>query len=92
MSMRAYATPMRPAPTMPTVLPWSRLPMKRSGSQPLYLPPRMKTSASTTRRAAASVSAQASSAVVSVSTPGVLPTGMPCRVAAGTSTLLYPTA
>ena len=34
-----------------------------------------------TRRAAASVSAHAISAVVSVSTPGVLPTGMPCLVA-----------
>lgn len=47
----------------------SRLPMKSVGSQPLYLPARMNTSASATRRAAASVSAAASSAVVSVSTP-----------------------
>ena len=47
----------------------SRLPTKRSGSQPLYFPPRMNESPSTTRRAAEKVSASASSAVVSVSTP-----------------------
>ena len=37
-------------------------------------------------------SAQARSAVVSVSTSGVWPTGMPRRVASSTSTLLNPTA
>ena len=42
--------------------------------------------------AAAKVSATAISAVVSVSTPGVLPTGIPWRVAAVRSTLLKPTA
>ena len=52
----------------------SSCPTKSVGSQPLYCPPRMYTSASATRLAAASVSAAASSAVVSVSTPGVLPT------------------
>lgn len=41
----------------------------RVGSHPSYLPARMKSSASTTRRAAESVRAAASSAVVSVSTP-----------------------
>lgn len=44
-------------------------PTKRFGSQPLYCPARMNLSPSTTRRAAANVSASASSAVVSVSTP-----------------------
>ena len=43
-------------------------------------------------QAAAKVSATAIWAVVSVNTPGVLPTGIPCRVAASTSTLLKPTA
>ena len=37
-------------------------------------------------------SAQVKSAVVSVNTPGVLPTGMPRRVQAGTSMLSKPTA
>ena len=46
----------------------------------------MNLSPSTTRRAAANVRASASSAVVSVSTPGVLPTAMPCLVPALTST------
>ena len=40
------------------------------------------------RRPAEKVSATAISAVVSVKTPGVLPTGIPCPVAASTSTLL----
>lgn len=39
------------------------------GSHPSYLPARMKSSASTTRRAAERVRAAANSAVVSVSTP-----------------------
>ena len=44
------------------------------------------------RRAAAISSAQARSAVVSVRTPGVLPTGIPRRVQAATSMLSKPTA
>ena len=47
---------------------------------------------STTRRAAASSSANAKSAVVSVRTSGVFVTRMPLRVAAGTSMLSKPTA
>ena len=39
-----------------------------------------------------SISASARSAVDSVSTPGVLPTGIPRAVAASTSTLSTPTA
>ena len=49
-------------------------------------------SASGMRRAAAMSSAKARSAVVSVRTPGVLPTGMPRRVQAATSMLSKPTA
>jgi glycine/D-amino acid oxidase-like deaminating enzyme len=49
-------------------------------------------SPSTSRRPIPSISATARSAVVSVSTPGVLPTGMPRAVAASTSTLSTPTA
>lgn len=45
------------------------LPTKRLGRKPSYLPPRMNFSASSSRREAARVSAAASSAVVSVSTP-----------------------
>ena len=52
----------------------------------------MNSSASTTRRAAARVSAAAISAVVSVRTPGVFPTAMFTAVASSTFTLLYPTA
>mmetsp|Transcript_7131 Transcript_7131/g.44206 ORF Transcript_7131/g.44206 Transcript_7131/m.44206 type:complete len:331 (-) Transcript_7131:429-1421(-) len=88
----AYAVPILPAPMMPTVFPCSSFPTKRSGSHPLYFPFRMNVSASTMRLAAARVSEAAISAVVSVSTPGVLPTGIPLAVAAATSTLLYPTA
>jgi hypothetical protein len=47
---------------------------------------------STTLRAAANSSANAKSAVVSVSTSGVLVTRMPRAVAAGTSMLSKPTA
>lgn len=48
----------------------------------------MNGSDSTTRLAADNVRAQANSAVVSVRTPGVLPTGIPCLVASFTFTLL----
>ena len=44
------------------------------------------------RRAAASISASAMSAVVSSSTSGVFPTGIPRAVAASRSTLSTPTA
>ena len=57
-----------------------------------HSPERAKLSPSTTRRAAAIKSVQAKSAVVSVSTPGVLVTRMPRRVAFSMSTLLNPTA
>ena len=60
---------MRPAPMMPTVFRCNRLPTNKVGSQPLYSFARMNLSPSTTRRAAANVSATASSAVVSVKTP-----------------------
>lgn len=66
-----YAAPMRPAPMMPTVLPCSKLPTNRVGSQPLYKFALMNLSPSTTRLAAANVSAKASSAVVSVKTPAI---------------------
>ena len=69
---------MRPAPMIPTVFRWRSEPTKRVGSQPLYFPWRMNSSASTTLRAAARVRAAAISAVVSVRTPGVFPTGILC--------------
>jgi hypothetical protein len=49
----------------------------RDGSQPSYFPARMKSSASTTLRAADNVRAAASSAVVSVSTPYRAPAPCP---------------
>ena len=55
-------------------------------------PLRTNASPSASRRAMPSISASARSAVDSVSTPGVLPTGMPRAVAARTSTLSTPTA
>ena len=73
---------MRPAPTMPSVPRQRRLPSSIVGSQPWKRAGTHQRSPSAMRRAAAKVRATASSAVVSVSTPGVLPTGRPRRVAA----------
>ena len=58
-----------PCSGSPRVLRCSKLPTNKSGSHPLYWCARMNLSPSTTRRAPASVSAAASSAVVSVKTP-----------------------
>ena len=88
---RATAEPIRPIPTMPSVAPLNSSPSRKSGSQ-LQPPPRIARSASGSRRAALSISAHARSAVASVSTPGVLPTGTPRSLAAARSTLSTPTA
>ena len=89
---RATAWPMRPKPTMPSVAPVTSAPRLRSGSNVTHWPSCTSRSPSGSRRASASSSAKARSAVASVSTSGVLPTGMPRRVAASTSTLSVPTA
>ena len=58
-------------------LPCRRAPSIEVGLQPDHLPPRTSRSPSPIRRAVASTSAMAMSAVSSVSTPGVLVTVMP---------------
>ena len=63
------------------------VPGETTGASVFQPPVRVSRSPSTTRRAAASRSANARSAVVSVRTPGVLVTRMPRSVAAATSTL-----
>ena len=73
---RAIALPMRPMPTMPSVASYTSTPRNRNGVQPWYLPARRKRSASGSRRAAASMSANAPSAVVSSRMPGANVTGM----------------
>ena len=84
----AVAVPMRPAPTMPSVAPVTSLPSISRGPHPVKRPSRTYRSPSATRLAAANMRAQATSAVVSVSTSGVLVTGMPRLVQASTSMLL----
>ena len=82
-----------PQPTIPSVAPARSAPRIRGGlpRPPLalaHLAPRPRGS----RRASASSSAKARSAVASVSTSGVLPTGMPRAAAASRSMLSVPTA
>lgn len=64
----------------------------RSINHPLKFPLLINLSASTTRRIAERVRAAVNSALVSVKTPGVFPTGIPNFVAAQIFTLSYPTA
>ena len=70
---------MRPKPTIPTVAPCRSRPSSSPGSQVRHSPARTKASPSARRRAIPSISASARSAVDSVSTPGVLPTGNAAR-------------
>jgi len=74
------------------VAPKTSLPSSTVKPQVFQRAARVYRSASLTRRAAARSKANAKSAVVSVSTPGVLPTAIPRCVAAGTSMLSKPTA
>src|ERR1035437_228611 len=91
------AAPMRPKPTIPSTflrpLPprLTSAPSRRFGPHSLYRPAFMYSCASGILRAAASRSAHVKSAVVSVSTSGVLLTGRPSAVAPATSMLLKPT-
>src|SRR5271157_386069 len=68
---RATARPIRPNPTIPSVLPQISAPQSWSRFQPFQLPERASCSPSPSRRATAISSVQAKSAVVSSSTPGV---------------------
>ena len=77
---------------MPIVLWWTSWPSIISGPQIHFVPARRNRSPSPTRLAAASSSANAVSAVVSVSTSGVFVASTPAAVHAATSTLSNPTA
>ena len=83
----ATARPMRPRPITPRVLPWTSNPRKNSGPQIQGRPARRNRSPSATRRAEASSSAQARSAVASVTTSGVLVASTPLAVQASRSRL-----
>ena len=83
----ATSCPMRPSPTMPSVLPRSSLPRKRRFSQ---RPSFIARSAAGTERASASINAQACSATLMLFAPGALTTRMPRALAAATSTLSTP--
>ena len=84
----ATARPIRPKPTIPSVAPWTVGAEEAPGlpGQPVAAA-RTAAIASGSLRAAASSSANARSAVASVSTSGVLPTGMPRAAAASRSML-----
>src|SRR4051794_16257317 len=77
---------------MPSVAPARSAPRSPAGSHVFHSPPRTAAAPGTIRRARASRSANARSAVASVSTSGVLPTGIPRAAAASTSMLSVPTA
>ena len=89
---RAIAWPMRPQPTIPSVIPVVSPPIMCVGYHGTHSPSRTWRSPSLMRRAMPSSSAKAMSAVASVSTPGVLPTAMPRRAASSRSMLSVPTA
>jgi hypothetical protein len=87
-SRRATSVPMRPSPTMPSVLPWTSAPRNRSRS---HFPLLRWACAWGSFRAVASRSAIVCSAAAIVFPPGVFMQTMPRRVAASTSTLSSPT-
>ena len=89
---RAIAWPMRPQPTIPSVMPVVSPPTMCVGYHGTHSPSRTWRSPSLMRRAMPSSSANAMSAVASVSTPGVLPTAMPRLAASSRSMLSVPTA
>src|SRR5215213_8344832 len=86
------ALPIRPKPIRPRVVPWRSTPSRVIGPQVFHFPSCTYRSASGMRRATAIISAKAKSAVASVSTSGVFPTGILRAVAALTSMLSKPTA
>ncbi len=82
---RATACPMRPMPTMPSVRPLGWIPRLSGMPNGLRQPSRMMARYSAPRRQAARISRKARSAVLSVSTSGVLVTMSPRAFAAATS-------
>src|SRR5258706_334017 len=87
---RATARPMRPNPTMPSVLPQTSVPHNWSKFHCRQAPERANRSPSTRRRATPIRRVHVKSAVVSSSTPGVFVTATLRSVHAGTSILSYP--
>src|SRR5665213_3580045 len=85
---RAVARPIRPIPMSPSVLPCTCVASMCIGRQPVHLPLRNSRSPSPARRAVASISVSARSAVSSVSTSGVFVTTTSFAFAATTSMLL----
>ena len=79
---------MRPMPRMPSVLPLTSAPANMSSRHWFHKPARRKCSLSVSRLAVAINKAKPKSAVVSVSTSGVLVASTPAAVMAGTSKLL----
>ena len=75
------------SPTRPSIAPCTSRPRYWLISHPDQRPARRSRSASDASRAAARIRRNATSAVVSSSTPGVLHTAMPCPRAAATSML-----
>ena len=76
---------MRPMPTMPRRLPYTRWPSIQVGDHPVHVPVRMILSPSAMRRGTARMSAMVMSAVSSVNTSGVLVTTIPLPWAASRS-------
>jgi hypothetical protein len=85
---RAMPCPIRPMPRIPSVARWMSPPSSDSKFHCRQWPSRSHRSASVMRRAAAIIRAKPKSAVVSVSTSGVLVTRMPASLIARTSRLL----
>jgi hypothetical protein len=85
---RATSLPIRPAPTRPSVFPYSSLPVKLFRS---HSPAFIERSAAGIRRMHASISANVSSAADTVLPDGALSTATPRSVAASTSMLSTPT-
>ncbi len=84
----ATSIPMRPSPTMPSVLPRSSVPCSVFFS---HLPARVVVSARERCRASESISPKVCSATATALPPGVFITTMPRRVAASRSMLSTPT-
>ncbi|MCY1466394.1 hypothetical protein D9M71_846910 [compost metagenome] len=74
---RATAAPMLPMPTMPRVLPCTSLPKWAGPTVACQLPALVQASSSAVRRAQPMISEKPRSAVLSVSTSGVLVRAMP---------------
>ncbi len=88
---RATAPPIRPSPTMPSVLPCTSTPKSAGPMLCVHWPAFTHSASSTTRRADARISENTVSAVDSVSTSGVCASTMPRRVRSATSNWSKPT-